>query len=139
MAKDYLCKDCDNNNHGWCNYLKKNGLKDITNCSEKKVNNVLINQNTNSDKEKEFDTMPYKVFGKREMFFIIQQQLQAMNDEDTVKTVKQIMVNLNKMIEIEEQIHGIACDYMIDEDIINNSKILTNYWLKEVGEYKGNE
>lgn len=32
MAKDYLCKSCKENNNGWCNKLKKQGLKQVTSC-----------------------------------------------------------------------------------------------------------
>lgn len=32
MSKDYLCKNCTENNNGWCNKLKKQGLKQITSC-----------------------------------------------------------------------------------------------------------
>lgn len=32
MQKDYLCKDCLENNNGWCKKLKKQGLKQITSC-----------------------------------------------------------------------------------------------------------
>lgn len=32
MSKDYLCKNCIENNNGWCNKLKKQGLKQITSC-----------------------------------------------------------------------------------------------------------
>ena len=33
--KDYYCKDCANNNHGWCPIIKQNGLKEINNCKKK--------------------------------------------------------------------------------------------------------
>lgn len=36
MSKEYLCKDCEHNNNGWCKELKFNGLKKITECEHKK-------------------------------------------------------------------------------------------------------
>lgn len=32
MSKEYLCKQCIHNNNGWCNKLKKQGLKQIISC-----------------------------------------------------------------------------------------------------------
>ena len=33
--KDYLCKDCEHNNNGWCPIIERNGLKNITSCANK--------------------------------------------------------------------------------------------------------
>lgn len=35
--RDYLCKDCPNNNNGWCTVKKCQGLKSITECEHKDI------------------------------------------------------------------------------------------------------
>ena len=62
-----------------------------------------------------------------------------MKNTDTVLTVKQIMVNLEKLLLIGEKVHGIETEYIIDEYIFNHSKFISAKCLKEVGEYKGVE
>lgn len=49
-TKDYLCKDCENNNNGWCLIQKRNGLKEIAYCNHKipkgfEIAKVIDNQN----------------------------------------------------------------------------------------------
>lgn len=132
--KDYFCKDCKHNKNGWCAKLSKQGLKDIKFCNDKFIEWQEI------EEEKEFDSESYKQFGKREMFYHIQMQMLGIDKEELevekFKTLKQVMVNLEKMLQINEGIFGIATDYMIDQDIIDKSKAISNYWLKEVGGYK---
>lgn len=43
MPKYYLCKDCVNNNSGWCIIKKKQGLKDIIDCDTKTTKKVVEN------------------------------------------------------------------------------------------------
>lgn len=143
MSKDYLCKDCISNNNGWCKKRKFNGLTKITECSDKQTEGYLSNEGQNQynknvdDLYKDIDYTPYKNMGKREMFHIIQTQLYAMNNNETVKTVKQVMVNLEKMLSINEQLQGIKSEYEIDKDIITSSKNISKIWENEVGGYKG--
>ena len=134
MSKDYLCKDCQFNNNGWCKKKSIQGLKNITECEFK-------NNSTVKDEE-EFDNGMYKQFGKREMLHNIQMQMLGIeNDsaiEDKFKTLKQVMVSLEKMLLAEESIHGIAIEYSIDEDIHKDSMAISDEWLNEVGQYIGN-
>ena len=145
MSKEYFCKDCVHNNNGWCKEKKFNGLKKVTECESKRVEGYLSEEGQVQYNEtvdslyKEIDYTPYKNFGKREMFYHIQMQLEAMGNDLTVKDVKQIMVNLEKVLQIGEQIQGIEAEYEIDKDIIKASKFISNKWFDEVGEYKGDE
>lgn len=153
MSKEYLCKDCGNNNHGWCTVKRMNGLKGITECKSKTVQNeegsqvymdILGDEYVDTDTGmfcddnlqfgfSDFNEESHKNYGKREMFYIIQQQLQAMNDTDTVEEVKKLMVNLEEMLKVGEQIHGIASNSIIDGDNIRNSKALSILWAHKYG------
>jgi hypothetical protein len=145
VSKDYLCKDCEYNNNGWCKKKEFNGLKKITECGDKKVEGYLSEQGQQKynsivdEQHQDINYEEYKNMGKREIFHTIQQQLNAMKNTDTVLTVKQIMVNLEQLLLIGEKVHGIKTEYIIDEDIFNHSKFISAKWLKEVGGYKGDE
>lgn len=132
MGKSYLCKNCEFNNNGWCKKRNIQGLKNILICDEFK-NDSNIN-------DEEFNGEMYKQFGKREMFYHIQNQMIGIErDESTgdkFKILKQVMVNLESMLQIEEQIHGIALEYSIDGDIHEDSISISNKWMNEVGKYK---
>lgn len=134
MAKDYLCKDCEFNNNGWCKKRKIQGLKDIVVCEFK--------PSLTSIEDEEFNSGTYKQFGKREMFHNIQMQMIGIDRDETIedkfKTLKQVMVNLEQMLQAEESIHGIAMEYSIDEDIYNDSRAISDEWLNEVGQYRSN-
>lgn len=160
MAKNYLCKDCEHNNNGWCKKKSIQGLKNITDC-EFKNNNIEIlgkikdieckeyesnNLNFNDGsiipdhtKKEEVDTGAYKVMGKREMFWNIQLQMLGIDEdssiEDKYKALKQIMVNSEQTLLIDEKIWGIAMDYSIDEDVVEESKFISKKWKEEVGGY----
>lgn len=77
-----------------------------------------------------------KQFGKRDMFYNIQRQMLAIDDnsdiEDKYLAFKEIMVEIEKMLKIEEQLHGISIDYEIDSDIINDSKRISFIWSAEL-------
>ena len=145
MSKEYFCKDCVHNNNGWCPIKKMNGLKTVTECKDKRIEGYLSENESESyikgleSISEPVDHTPYKNYGKREMFFHIQQQLEAMENDLTVKDVKQLMVNLERMLQISEQIQGIETEYEIEQDIINSSKFISNKWFNEVGEYKGDD
>lgn len=136
MSKNYLCKDCDFNNNGWCNKRNIQGLKNITECKFKSCLSI----EDSYDLEQEFDVAPYKQFGKREMFRNIQMQIIGIEDdidiEDKLKALKQVMVNLEDILRVEEKIHGIALEYMIDDDIYKSSMKISEKWFKEVGRYE---
>jgi hypothetical protein len=136
MSKDYFCKDCLHNNNGWCKKRRIQGLKNITNCQEKLTAHY---EKIKPQEDKNSRPEAYKQFGKREMFHNIQRQMLAIDEDngvDKYHSLKQIMVNLEKMLQVEERIHGIATDYLIDQDIIDSSKAISGHWLKEVGEFK---
>ena len=40
--KDYFCKNCKNNNYGWCSIVKRNNLKEINNCIYKEEIGEII-------------------------------------------------------------------------------------------------
>jgi hypothetical protein len=130
MSKNYLCKDCKDNNNGWCSSRKIQGLKNITNCPYFNNKNIVI------EEDEKLDCSKYKQFGKREMFFTIQRQMLAIDQkhliEDKYNTLKQTMVELEKLLQAEEGIHGIALDYSIDRDIYNNSKLISDTWSNEI-------
>ena len=55
--KDYYCKDCANNNHGWCPIIRQNGLKDIDNCKKKVPIGYKIAPVIDSKKENDEDIL----------------------------------------------------------------------------------
>lgn len=132
MAKDYLCKDCEFNNNGWCKKRSIQGLKNIITCE--------FNPNSPEVIAEVFDNGMYKQFGKREMFHNIQMQMLGIDRdesiEDKFKVLKQVMVNLEQMLQAEENIVGVALNYSIDEDIHKDSIAISNEWLHEVGQYR---
>lgn len=140
MAKDYLCKDCEFNNHGWCKKRKIQGLKNIIVCEFNPNSIKVIAEVITDEITDETNSGMHKQFGKREMFHNIQMQMKTIDEDSTVKdkfkTLKQIMVNLEQMLQIEESIHGIAMEYSIDEDVHKNSIAISNKWFNEVGGYK---
>lgn len=140
MAKDYFCKDCGENNNGWCKKRGIQGLKSITECADKPNNNPKIES---SKDLKDVKDGAYKQFGKREMFYNIQRQMSAIEADSTIEDkfilVKQVMVSFETMLQIEEEIHGIALDYLIDQDIHEDSKKLSQKWFMEVGTYRSDK
>lgn len=128
MAKDYLCKDCVENNNGWCNKRKFNGLKKITECEFKKSDEVEV-------VEKDVDHTPYKQFGERENFFHMQQQIIAINErndtyEEKWNALNRAMKSIGDYLEVNEKIFGVATEYLVDEDILDNSKKMNKNWFE---------
>ena len=78
----------------------------------------------------------YKQFGKRDMFYNIQRQMRAIEEKDEIEdkylALKKTMVELEKILQIEEQLYGIATDYLIDTDILNGSKKISFKWSAEL-------
>lgn len=130
MAKDYLCKDCNHNNNGWCIKHEKQGLKLITDCKDKISKNNALKDTEVQDEE--INTMPYKVYGKVEMLYLTMKQVigieQEGKDTISINELKELLVNLADMLTIEEQIHGIETDYMVEEDILKAKHNLTERW-----------
>lgn len=139
---EYICKDCENNNHGWCKVKLRNKLKEIKECEDKRIKGYLseagqkeynktvdeLYKEAPAEKRNEINTEQYKVYGKREMFYHIQRQIEAMPKECSIEDLKKVLLSLNQALNIEEAIHGIAVDYMIDQDIINHSKAICEEW-----------
>lgn len=77
-----------------------------------------------------------KQFGKREMFYNIQRQMIAIEKKDDIEdkyiALKKTMIELEKLLQIEESIHGIRADYLIDGDIIKSSKKISFNWSAEL-------
>ena len=140
---NYLCKDCQFNNYGWCDKFKFNGLKKISECKYKEVKDCLLEVNkleeeqtrTNSHTDRE-NYEAYKNMGKREIFYTIQRELNSMSSSSTILDVKKVMVNLEQLLLITEGIHGIQTECDIDKDVINASKLISKQWEKEVGKGK---
>lgn len=138
---NYICKECENNNHGWCKIKSRNKLKEIKECKDRHVKDdspeVLKkteNKYINTTNKEVINTESYKVFGKREMLYHIQCQIHAMPKNSTIEEFKQVLLSLNQSLNIEEAIHGIAVEYMIDQDIIDNSKAIFKKWSNQINE-----
>jgi len=131
MAKDYMCKECEYNKNGWCTERKIQGLKDITTCDVKDKN---IEVKETSTKKKDI-TPSYKTLGSREMLYYIQSQIVAIeqsNPEDKWKVLKQTMLGMEQKQQIDEHIFGIALDYIVDRDILESSKSISQYWMENL-------
>lgn len=147
MSKTYLCKNCEHNNNGWCNKLKKQGLKTITECeflslkedTTLKVDNSL-NDTSNTDECDFFgnteDDIAHRVYGKREMFYHLSRQVLGMEEQGltniSIKELKELFVNLHQSLLMDEKIFGIKTTCETDEFIVNNSKELINKWIDEL-------
>lgn len=137
--KNYFCKDCLENNNGWCNLHKKQGLKAITSCNDKRTEYT-------TDSNKEIDTRGseaiFRVIGKREMFQTIQSQMLAIDSDPSIDdrfiALKQVMVNLEQMLNVHEQLFEVDkyTNSEIDRGIREDSKKISQYWLNIVGDYK---
>lgn len=79
--------------------------------------------------------MENKQFGKREMFCNIQRQMIAIEQkgiEDKYLALKSTMVGLEQVLQVEEEINGIAIDCEVDNDIIEHSKSISRLWKKQI-------
>lgn len=139
MSKDYLCKKCKHNNNGWCNELKKQGLKSITECSSISLKDEFTDNKTTSNPEKDYDIfgnsksdIAHRVYGKREMFYHICCQVLGMEEKGltsiSIQELKELFVNINTTLDIDEKIFGIETTSEVDEKIVNSSKNLIKSW-----------
>ena len=130
----YLCKDCDFNNNGWCNKRKMQKLKEVKECTFKEVEGVQVYGNQES-LEKEDNSEAYKNFGRRDFFYNMQRQIIAMELKGetsiSLDELKLLMVGLDQTLKISEALSGIKFDYMIDQDIFNNSNKIIEKWEVE--------
>lgn len=122
MAKEYLCKDCEHNNHGWCKIKKMNGLKEITSCEHKgttiKANfkaKVTSVKRAESIKFEEDSSFEHEALGKRQMLWAIQRQAIAIKLDNTIE---------NKFEELCKCINSLAKHQNFSETIGNFEDIL---------------
>lgn len=112
MTKNYLCKNCEHNNHGWCKIKKINGLKEITSC-EYNTNN--INPPTYISTNEDDYSFEHEVLGKRQMLWAIQRQAIAIKQDNTVT---------NKFEELCKCINSLAKQQDFSECIGDFNEIL---------------
>lgn len=103
--KNYFCKDCGHNNNGWCPIKKRNGLKDITECDSKTTNDKSCPIEIDVEKNR----YEYEAIGKRLMYWSIQRQIIALDEEPISNEEKyieliQVLNNLGDMLESTERI-----------------------------------
>lgn len=130
-SKSYLCKDCEHNNYGWCKKKKRQNLKSVTSCEYK---------GGKADIEAIFKTKysheAHKVLGKREMFLHVCLQILAMERKGknsvSLDELKKILISTNEMLNVDETVHGVALDYLIDGDIVNSSKSIVEQWEEKL-------
>lgn len=143
MSKDYLCKKCNHNNNGWCNELKKQGLKNITECNSISLKDEFIEKDTTSSSEKDFDIfgktetdIAHRVYGKREMFYHVCCQINGMEQQGiksiSIDELKEIFIHMNQSLNIDEKIFGIETTCETDKRIVNSSKALINSWKNDL-------
>lgn len=143
MSKDYLCKDCVHNNHGWCKAIKRNKLKEIDKCAMKDDGSkqqklkpfeelleapAYVEENIVEPKQyekipqprpilikKDDNTFEHETLGKRIMLWTIQRQAIAIAKDDTVE---------NKFEELCRCIVNISGAQTVTERIGNFNDIL---------------
>lgn len=139
MSKDYLCKRCKYNNNGWCNELKKQGLKSVTECSSISLKEEFLDEKAKSNSDKDYDIfgktktdVAHRVYGKREMFYHLSCQIAGMEekglDSISINELKELFINISKTLDIDEKIFGIETTCETDIYIVNSSKALINSW-----------
>lgn len=139
MSKNYLCKKCNHNNNGWCNELKKQGLKNITECNSLSLKEEFLDENIASNSNKECDIfgntsndIGHRVYGKREMFYHICRQVTGMENQEissvSIEELKELLVNMSITLDADEKIFGIKTTCETDQLIVDSSKELINSW-----------
>ena len=139
MGKNYLCKKCIHNNNGWCNELKKQGLKNITECNSISLKEDVINEDIVSTSDKDYDIfgktktdVAHRIYGKREMFYHLSCQVEGMGksgiDSISIDELKELFININNSLNIDEKIFGIETTCETDVHTVNLSKALIDSW-----------
>ena len=143
MSKDYICKDCVHNNHGWCKALKRNKLKEIDKCAMKNDGSKPIKlrpfeefitynkpQTPVEPKEDKCMDEAYRVLGKRDMLWNVQRQALAIKQNTSIsetekfKALCQCINSLSKTLEFSEKLYEVdfIIESEIDEMMIQDSK-----------------
>ena len=143
MSKDYICKDCVHNNHGWCKALKRNKLKEIDKCAMKDNGSkpiklrpfeefITYNEPQTPVEPKEDKCMDeaYRVLGKRDMLWNVQRQALAIKQNTSIsetekfKALCQCINSLSKTLEFSEKLYEVdfIIESEIDEMMIQDSK-----------------
>lgn len=144
----YLCKNCINNNHGWCKALKRNKLKEIEKCEMKDDGSnpvelrpfeefTTIDAPSYPSKEEvdnKINTEAHRVLGKREMLWNIQKQAIAIKndsklDESTkFKTLCDCINSIAQMQEFSERLYEVdsIMDSEVDRWMMEDSKAIKN-------------
>ena len=138
MSKDYICKTCMHNNHGWCDKLKKQGLSKIFECKDyselNSCSEVVDNykeefglRSTNSkDLEQIFQIG--KMLGSRELLLNIQKQVLSLKKQN--KTLSNddwfgLLQAIEHSLSQTEMINNVSVDdlnYETDRMIYNATK-----------------
>lgn len=142
----YLCKNCINNNHGWCKALKRNKLKEIDKCAMKDDGSKPIELRpfeefttidassypSQEEVDNKINTESYRVLGKREMLWNIQKQALAIKndsklDESTKFNILCDCINsIAYMQEFSEKLYKVEdiIDSEVDKWMIEDSKAI---------------
>lgn len=127
MIKDYLCKECKENNNGWCKKRKIQGLKSITECD-------FFIKHHDEENLKETNIECAKLYGKRELSYFLCKQIIALENKGksdlSIEELKEMMVTINQVLDVEEEMTGINIEYEVDKDIVNSNKRIIDSWDK---------
>ncbi|MCC0672251.1 MULTISPECIES: hypothetical protein [unclassified Clostridioides] len=128
MIKNYLCKDCKDNNNGWCKKRKMQGLKNITECT-------FFTRLHDEENLKDDNIEGSKSYGKRELSYLLCRKIIELEnkgkDNLSIEELKKIMVDINKILDVEEEIKGIYIQCQIDKDIFNSNKRIIDSWINK--------
>ena len=135
--KDYICKDCPHNNHGWCKERRIQGLKSITKCS---IYDKYIMPDV---EEPEVDQIYERIMGEvtnywkiQNQFMVILNNVEKKDDYDYESAFKDTIKAFNaigKILNVSMNIHDIKDYDNIDGDIIRNVKAMHIEMVKKYG------
>ena len=145
MAKDYFCKDCSNNNNGWCNVRKCQGLKAITFCAHKNMEVMqpikpkpVSPSKTGQQLKKSAAAVDHaaieRVVGKIEAIWNIQRQAMAIMQQEPpekqMPAMMAVITSVSKALEYEKNIHKVEhfVSSMIDMDMIKDFTKMTEMY-----------
>lgn len=135
--KDYICKDCPHNNHGWCKERRIQGLKSITKCS---IYDKYIMPDV---EEPEVNQIYERIMGEvtnywkiQNQFMVILNDVEKKDDYDYESAFKDTIKAFNaigKILDVSMNIHDIKDYDNIDGDIIRNVKAMHTEMVKKYG------